>query len=94
MTGAVSGNSGESPNVNIILSANNMDLDLLRDNLNKYNNFYIEDKEEGLVNAGSYWDSYKGTLLLTIGTSKLLEYPIRDVVIDLKKEDKNLKNCI
>ncbi len=89
LTGAVSGNSGESPNVNIILSSNNMDLDLLRGNLNKYNNFYIEDKEEGLVNAGSYWDSYKGTFLLSIGTSKLLKYPIRDVVIDLKKEDKN-----
>ena len=87
-TGALSGNNGISPEIKIILSSNNIDMDLLQRKLSKLNYFKSEKDKEEITDKKSYWNFYKGSLLLSVGTAKFLEYPIRDMVIDLKKESK------
>ena len=89
LTGAVSGNNGELPNIDMVLSSNNINLDLLRENINKFNDLPLKDEEKGLIAIHDYLTSYQGTLLLSVGTSKFLDYPIRNLVIDLKKDNKN-----
>ena len=83
LTGAISGNNGDNSILDIVLSSNNFNLDGIYNNLNKYldiiNNTENNDSDE--INDLDIDVS----LLLTIGTSKLLDYPIRDLVIDIEK---------
>ena len=88
-TGTVSGNNGIKPKIDLILSSNNIDLDLLGKSLSNLTESLSNAKDQNLKTKNSYWNLYEGTMLLSIGTSKFLEYPIRDVLLDIKKEDKN-----
>ncbi len=93
-TGAISGKGGDSPNLDIVLSSNNFNLDLVYENLNSYLEIFSEDK----INNSLFMKNLpkvNGSLLLSIGTSKLRDYPVRDIVIDIKKikDSFNLKNA-
>jgi len=89
LSGTVSGNNGINPKIDVILSSNSIDLDSLNKRKSFLRDSFFIDKEKNVKTKNSYWDSYSASMLLSIGTTKFLEYPIRDVVIDIKKEKKN-----
>ena len=84
-TGALSGNNELDPNIEVALSSNNLDLDIFIDQINNIKNNYNNDK----VDSFSYWDKLNGKFIFTIGTSKLLDYPIRNLSIEINKEQNN-----
>jgi len=86
-TGIVSGNSGKNPKIDAILSSNSLDLDLVNESISSLKNILLTKKDQKFESITSYWDLYEGNILLSVGTSKFLDYPIRDLVIDIKKED-------
>ena len=88
-TGTVSGNNGKKPKIDVILSSNSINLDELNKSIKGVKGLFFKDNNKKLKAKNSYWDLYEGTMLLSIGTSKFLEYPIRDLVIDIKREEKN-----
>ena len=88
-TGTVSGNNGKKPKIDVILSSNSINLDELNKSIKGVKGLFFKDNNKNLKAKNSYWDLYEGTMLLSIGTSKFLEYPIRDLVIDIKREEKN-----
>ncbi len=81
-TGALSGNNGASPKIEMAFSSNNIDLDLFIDKINNINKKSKNDKIEDNEN---YWYKHSGKFLLSIGTSKLLDYPIRNISIEINK---------
>tara|TARA_B100000686_G_scaffold104414_1_gene111678 strand:- start:41730 stop:45185 length:3456 start_codon:yes stop_codon:yes gene_type:complete len=85
LTGAISGNSGKNSNLKIVLSSNNLNLDLVHKNIDKFLKI-IETDNTSNNKSKNMWDEINGSLLLSIGTSKLLDYPIRDLVLDIKKD--------
>jgi hypothetical protein len=87
-TGIVSGNNGIEPTIDAILSSNSMDLDLVNGSILGFKNILLKSKDQKLQNLKSYWDLFEGNMLLTVGTSKFLDYPIRDLIIDIEKKDK------
>ncbi|MFP6779663.1 MAG: AsmA family protein [Alphaproteobacteria bacterium] len=84
-TGAVSGNNGIEPEIEIAFSSNNFDLDLFIENINNINKNYKNDTKE---DKETYWYKHSGKFILSIGTSKLLDYPIRNISVEIDK-DKN-----
>jgi len=90
LTGAISGNSGKNSNLKIVLSSNNLNLDLVNNNIDKYLEIIKTDNTSN-NKSKNMWDEINGSLLLSIGTSKLLDYPIRDLVLDIKKEGVDYK---
>ena len=88
-TGTVSGNNGKKPKINLILSSNNINLDEFSKSVRNIRGLISNDNNQSLKTKNSFWDLYEGTMLLSIGTAKFLEYPIRDLVIDIKREEKN-----
>ncbi len=84
-TGALSGNNGAKPNIEIAFSSNNIDLDLFLEQIQNINTKDKNDVSE-FKSEESYWIQHSGKLLLTIGTSKLLDYPIRNLSIEIDKE--------
>ena len=89
LSGTVAGNNGKNPKIDVILSSNSINLDSLSKRISNVTGSLFFFNEKNLKATNSYWDSYVGSMLLSIGTTKFLEYPIRDVVIDIKKEKKN-----
>ena len=87
-TGIVSGNNGIEPTIDAILSSNSMDLDLVNGSILSFKNILLKSKDQKFKNIKSYWDLFEGNMLLTVGTSKFLDYPIRDLIIDIEKKDK------
>ena len=81
-TGALSGNNGASPKIEMAFSSNNIDLDLFIDKINNINKKSKNDKIEDNEN---YWYKHSGKFLLSVGTSKLLDYPIRNISIEINK---------
>ncbi|MDG2001333.1 MAG: AsmA family protein [Alphaproteobacteria bacterium] len=84
-TGAISGNNGAAPEIEMAFSSNNIDLDLFID---KINNINKNSKSDKIKDNENYWHKHSGKFLLSIGTSKLLDYPIRNISIEIDK-DKN-----
>ena len=82
-TGALSGNNGPSPKIEMAFSSNNIDLDLFID---KINNINKKTKSDNIEDNENYWHKHSGKFLLSIGTSKLLDYPIRNVSIEIDKD--------
>ena len=90
LTGAISGNSGKNSDLKIVLSSNNLNLDMIRNDVDKYLKI-IETDNISNNDSKNMWDKINGSLLLSIGTSKLLDYPIRDLVLDIKKDGVDYK---
>jgi len=85
-TGALSGNNGIKPKIDIALSSNNVDLDSFIQQVNKINKNYKNKNSEIKNNDISYWEKHSGKFIFSIGTSKFLEYPIRNLSIEINKE--------
>jgi len=88
-SGVVSGNTGVKTNLDIVLSSNNLDLDIVFSNLNEYKDLLNFNDDASKNSFILPWNNLNGSLLFTVGTSKLKDYPIRDFVIDIKKEGEN-----
>ena len=88
LTGAVSGNNGIRPNIEMAFSSNNLDLDKYIKKIININQKYNDISELSPSEEGDYWDLHSAKFLLSVGTSKLLNYPIRNFVIEINKEDK------
>ena len=89
LSGVISGNTGEKANLDVVLSSNNLDLDLVFNNLNEYRDLLNFNENTSKNNLALPWSNLNGSLLFSVGTSKLKDYPIRDFVVDLKKEGKS-----
>jgi len=85
-TGALSGNSGLEPKLEMALSSNSLDLDKIIDHINNINTNNNNKRKEDSI---SYWDKHNAKFIFTIGTSKLLDYPIRNLSIEINKEKDN-----
>ncbi len=83
-TGALSGNNGVDPKIELALSSNNVDLDSFIEQVNKINKNHKSDDNKNLDN-NDYWDKYSGKFIFSIGTSKLLDYPVRNLSIEINK---------
>ena len=81
-TGALSGNNGTAPEIEMAFSSNNINLDLFID---KINNINKKTKSENIEDHDNYWHKHSGKFLLSIGTAKLLDYPIRNISIEIDK---------
>ena len=89
LSGVISGNTGEKANLDVVLSSNNLDLDLVFNNLNEYRDLLNFNENTSKNNLALPWSNLNGSLLFSVGTSKLKDYRIRDFVVDLKKEGKS-----
>ena len=87
-TGALSGNNGSKPDIEIAFSTNNIDLDLFLEQIQNINSNDKNISNDLKSDTESYWHQHSGKILLSIGTSKLLDYPIRNISIEIDK-DKN-----
>ena len=84
-TGALSGNNGVDPKIELALSSNNVDLDSFIQQVNKINKNHKSDISKNIDN-NDYWNKYSGKFIFSIGTSKLLDYPVRNLSIEINKE--------
>jgi len=94
LTGTINGHGGLNPRVDIALSSNSIDLDTsefsfsnyllsLKEEDNNKNDDSLKDTEL------AYWKKLDGSLTLSVGTAKLYDYPIRDIILDLNKDAKD-----
>ena len=82
-TGALSGNNGLEPKIELAFSSNNVDLDSFFEEVNKINKNHSDTSKN--IDNNDYWDKYSGKFIFSIGTSKLLDYPIRNLSIEINK---------
>ncbi len=87
-TGALSGNNGVDPKIELALSSNNVNLDSFIQQVNKINKNHKSDISKNIDN-NDYWNKYSGKFIFSIGTSKLLDYPIRNLSIEINKEQRD-----
>ena len=89
LTGAISGNSGLDSRIDIVLSSNNFNLDSLHEDINDYLEIIDIDNDENTnINSRKKLSNINGSLLFSVGTAKLLDYPVRDIVIDIKEKQR------
>ncbi len=94
--GSINGVSGLKPIVDIDFSSNSIDLDEGRSDLSEYLISLSQVKKEKskgnkASDKNSYWEKLSGSLFVSIGTTKLFDYPIRDIAFNLKKDSEDFK---